>query len=219
MTNITAFSKETINFELSLDGKKFLIKRIDGNDNWRCFRNSLCIEPNYAFWWEMEKSAKITAPGLAEFYAMFRAAYGESGQCYDDWKGAFSFVFKVTPVDALRVNGRATYLLNAVNSRVAVEFRFRKILGKNDRGFQMGLVFAPFEDEFSRTQMDGVSAYLLGYANGLWKSFPQHTPEFMKRIDSNLVLYGYENGQFFHNQFEDYEAYWEALNAWKLNHA
>ena len=149
---------------------------------------------------------------------MFRAAYGESGQSYDDWKGAFSFVFKVTLVDALSVNGSAHYLLNAVNSREAVEFRFRKILGKNDPGFQRGLVFAPFEDEFSRTQMDGVSAYLLGYAKGLWKSFPHHTPEFIKKIESNFVLYGYADGQFFQNQFEDYKDYWEALNAWKLNH-
>ena len=64
-------------------------------------------------------------PNLAQFYATFQAAFGESGQVYDDWKGAFNFAFKV---DIFKDKQTIPYLLNVVNWRSTVEFRFKKII-------------------------------------------------------------------------------------------
>jgi len=148
---------------------------------------------------------------LARFYAAFRQTYGESGHCYDDWKGAFSFTFEIQVSN----NGfDALYLLNVANWRSSIEFRFSKVIDPADTGYDRMIYHPPCKD-FPEKLMNGVSAYLYGYAEGYWSVTIARDGEreFLKWVDSNLILFGYQAGQYFEQEFDDPDIYDEKKKA------
>lgn len=63
--------------------------------------------------------------------------------------------------------------------------------------------------------MNGVSAYLYGYAEGYWSVTIARDGEreFLKWVDSNLILFGYQAGQYFEQEFDDPDMYDENKKA------
>jgi len=60
-------------------------------------------------------------------------------------------------------------------------------------------------------------AYIYNYLKGFIEGYCQvvsseNMEEFFKNIDSNLILYGYQDGNFFEEDYEDEEEYQEALS-------
>lgn len=149
---------------------------------------------------------------LGEYYAAFEAVFGESGQLYDDYKGAFSFPFEVS---VFKTEAVYLYLLNVLNWRSTVEFRFSKVISPEVVTDEMDrmVIRPPFSDEFSADDMNKVVAFLYGFvegAVGTFRRFP--IDEFVKKLESNLILFGYKNGAFFEEQYDDPE---EFSAAWK----
>ncbi len=57
--------------------------------------------------------------------------------------------------------------------------------------------------------MNAVSVFLCSYADSLWQS-TQHLeeqPEFVRWVDSNLILFGYQAGKFFETHYDDPETF------------
>ncbi len=128
-------------------------------------RQCLSIEVDYALWWELGRDSKDRESwmNLAKFYAAFSEAFGECGTRYYDWKGAFNFAFEVDVFNGETPN---QYLLNVVNFRNTVEFRYGKIIPDTETRYDRHIMHAPFDEEFSAKQMGTLSAFLLGYAEG-----------------------------------------------------
>ena len=192
-------------YETHLDYKNLHchVKRIDDHHFYLLFRESICIDVNYFIWWEITDGFKKRGSplNLAEFYTMFRHAFGESGNHYDDWKGAFNFAFKIDVLNDLTVT---PYILNVVNLRGVVEFKFRKIILPEDISYDRGIVHPAFADEFSFEQMDFLVRYLSGFAEGFWgKGRFVNIENFVKEVPSNNILFGFLDGCFFENHFED----------------
>jgi hypothetical protein len=192
-------------YETSLDYENLHchVKRIDDHHFYLLFRESICIDIDYFIWWEIKDSFKKSDPplNLAKYYTMFRHAFGESGNHYDDWKGAFNFAFKVDVLNDLTVT---PYILNVVNLRGAVEFKFRKIILPEDLSYERGIVHPAFADEFSLEQMNFLAGYLSGFAEGFWgKGRIVNIENFVKEVSSNKILFGCLDGCFFEKYFED----------------
>lgn len=190
-----------IDFEYQ--GQRLRLQRINDRRHRAWSNRSISIEADYSFWYEMIKQNQ-NIPNLAQFYATFQAAFGESGQVYDDWKGAFNFAFKV---DIFKDKQTIPYLLNVVNWRSAVEFRFKKIIALSETHFDRMLVYEPFEQELSREQMNRLSAYLYGYAERFWQTSSKNQTQFVKEVASNLILFGYADDTFFQQHYEDEEQF------------
>ena len=88
--------------------------------------------------WQAVARMRADRPQLASTYTVLRALFGESGRCFDDWKGAFSFPFEI---EVSKGSVRFAYLLEVASWRGALEFRFARQLGLAERGFNRSMCY------------------------------------------------------------------------------
>ncbi|NES80165.1 MAG: hypothetical protein F6K10_00940 [Moorea sp. SIO2B7] len=66
----------------------------------------------------------------------------------------------------------------------------------------------PFEQEFSREEIDYFIVYLYSYLVGYFSAIDKPSNyEFFKHIDSNLILSGYTNREFWQKNYEEDDYY------------
>jgi len=147
-----------------------------------------------------------TPLNLAEYYALMRIRFGESGLHFDDWKGIFSFPFEV---EVFKNNRIYQYILNVVNWRSAVELRFGKVFA-GEEGFDPDVYKQPINDEFSKDEMKFVDSFLYGILLAYRKRHRFYeVPDFIRKIEMQSVILGYHEGQSFEHRYEDNEKFWE----------
>ncbi|MCM8624894.1 hypothetical protein [Accumulibacter sp.] len=123
----------------------------------------------------------------------------------DDWKGIFSFPFEV---EVFRNGCCHRYVLNVVNWRSTVELRFFKVVTDAQR-FASRLYRPPIEDEFSAREMQCVDGYLYGRRIALRERRGyREVPDFVGKIEMQLVILGYRGGLFFQHRYDDPDEFW-----------
>jgi len=147
--------------------------------------------------------------GLAEAYLALTQLAGPSGRCFDDSKSSFSFPFLL---EGPRIPANRPYLLEVRDYRGSLEFPVRKVVDADDPRLLDGLIHAPFADEFSDEENEELVTFLSGYLMGFWNAIRHrvHDP-FLKRVDSNLILYGCCDGACFAEQHDSWDHYEAAL--------
>ncbi len=162
-------------------------------EQWPCFRS--CSTDSH----------EIDTLNLAQYYTAMRWCFGESGNFFDDWKGAFAFTFEV---EVLKHGQTYQYGLHVINLRSTIEFRFCKVFAPNDKNINSDVYRKPIEDEFSAREMMIFDNFLYGYLYGRYKVFEScKIPSFFKTIPSNLITFGHFDGNFFEHQHETPEAF------------
>jgi hypothetical protein len=150
--------------------------------------------------------------GLPQLYAGLTALTGPSGDLYDDWKGAFSFPFKLT---VRRGEREHRYLLNLMNYRSMVEPILYRVQQQGE-SYSRDTYHAPFEDELSSDDIVFVIDFIRGFVAGYLQTMPRWTVPFVKKVQSNFILFGYDptSGEFFEQEYDEAEAYEAALERW-----
>ncbi len=186
--------------------------RLDDHAYRRLRRHAIPISENLALYWELEfplrrdPNREDHRLSLPKAYVALKTLFGASGDAFDDWKGSFVFPFflKVAKGDQ-----NFAYLLNVHDHRCNIEFDIYKI-APPEAGYDPRLYHEPFEDEFTRTEIDYFITYFYGYLVGFFRAIKEQYDEpFFKQVGSESVLYGYQDGQFFEEQYhvpEEYEA-------------
>jgi hypothetical protein len=149
---------------------------------------------------------------LPEIYAALTTLTGPSGDLYDDWKGAFSFPFKLT---VRRGDRESRYLLNLRNFRSMVEPTLYRVQQPGE-SYRSDRYHAPFDDELSADDITHVIDSLRRFLAGFVETMPKWTTPFVKQIRSNALLFGYDprSGAFFEEGYREPEAYRAALERW-----
>ena len=133
--------------------------------------------------------------------------FGESGNYYDDWKGSFSFPFLIY----LQKEEEFGYLMNIYNIKSSIEFKIAKLIHADDKRLERDILHNPFE-EFPREEINYLIDYFVGFLTGYFKSVRDRYDEFFfKTVKSNLILFGYRDGCFFDNQYENEEEFRKAI--------
>ena len=147
---------------------------------------------------------------LAHYYAGLRLIFGKPGTLYDDWKGSFSFPFKV---NVCRNGKLFPYALNIVHDRSMPEFRFRRIVQPKEKSnIDLRVYRDPIEHEFSQDDINTVILHihdLLHYLRifAFTPGNPESTDPRLRAHDfviltpSNLIISGCINGVFFEEDF------------------
>jgi len=150
---------------------------------------------------------------LSEYYAAMCVSFGQSGNFYDDWKGAFSFPFEV---NVFKGRQSFRYVLNVINWRSVVELHFYKVLDTDFKSIDLAVYRQPIESEFSAREMIVLDSFLCGYILGL-KEYFKHIaiPNYFKAIGSNLITFGHVDGVFFEHQHETEEAFTAEVERYK----
>jgi hypothetical protein len=156
----------------------------------------------------IEETQERKRLNLAELRFVLEHLYGESSEYFDDYKCSFSFPFLLNVTKGDRVLG---YLLRINDFRGSLEFQLRRRVDRQDQVDTH--LHKPFEDEFSRKEINQFSAYLYGYLMGRYEALVElnvRPRPFVYRIEANLVIYGYGDGRFFQKCYERSEEFDEA---------
>ncbi|NJP07397.1 MAG: hypothetical protein HC837_18120 [Chloroflexaceae bacterium] len=153
---------------------------------------------------------------VAQIYAALRDLFEYPGslRLFDDYKCSFMFPFFVA---GTYQEYDLRYVLRVGDFRGSFEMMFYKIVDPNDvpEGIDRDVIRKPFAD-FPREAMDIVIvafySLLEGYLSVICKRPLQ---PFVHHIDSNFILFGYLDGQFFMDHYEDEDTYHAAVKAFK----
>ena len=140
---------------------------------------------------------------LPKLYAALSHYTGDSDNNYYDYKGSFSFMFE------LRVEKEGTiskFVYHMYHYRSYIEFSIYQVVLQNDAR-NPDHYHAPDEKILADNDISILSS---SFCNQLIKQIEaeQYTPPpFVKYSDSNLILFGYLNGEYFYRDYEDQEEY------------
>jgi len=200
---------KVINIEFR--GNHYTLERLDDRKYYELWKNSLAIADDYGFYLhfylDLERQGGENL-NLAQIYVALEKLCGESGKSFDDWKGSFSFPFflKVS-----KGGQNFDYLLKIYDHRGSVYFGIHKQL-QPDHSYDTRVVHQPFPEEFSRQEINEFICYFYGYLQGYFEEIKSSYSQFFyKVVDSNCIIFGYKNGNFFEEHYDGEEEYQEAV--------
>ena len=189
------------------DTNTFTLTRIDERALVTLGRNAVQIEEDHIFWMQWHSHRHQPPPlGLPQFFLMMCQRFGDSGTAFDDYKQSFTFPFHM-----VTRKGETTgdYLVLIEDWKGGLNVRVYRRFGKprKDRSAWV----RPREEEFSSEDFHFLVSYLDGYLSSLEEAYrpllAKEAPDFLHRVDSTFLLYGYWKGKPFEHQFEDCDEY------------
>ncbi len=183
--------------QFEVEGVEYTLIRLSDGQYYDLQRRSLAIAEDHGFYLSLYFANQQRGELLdfARAYASLKSLFGESGKYYDDFKGSFSFPFLL---HVRKPAGGSFYLLNVLNLRSTLEFSLHKLLRPEAQGFDTQRLYQPFAEEFSRAEINQFIAFFYGYLRGYAKTLKRHwTEPFVQMTSSELLLFGYLNGEFF----------------------
>jgi hypothetical protein len=91
----------------------------------------------------------------------------------------------------------------------ALDFRFGRIIEREEDLFRKKDILHSF-NEISSSSFDHIVSYLIGWVEGLTEAYCEFTrpaKPFYRTIPTTLTIYGFEDGNFFYECYEDSSAF------------
>ncbi|MUG97149.1 hypothetical protein F7734_34400 [Scytonema sp. UIC 10036] len=204
--------KKRCKLDLHQGDTKYQLWRLDKSEYEKLRDNSLPIADDFRFYLELYLSDRQgeNRLNLAETLVILEWIFGESSNLFDDWKSSFCFPILLVVKKEI---GNLYYLMNIYDRRGSVYFSLYRIIENSIYGYETQRLREPFELEFSRQEINCFLSYFYSYLFGYFQSVrdiisPQN---FIKKVDSNLIIYGYKNGEYFEDQYDSASTYQEAI--------
>lgn len=147
---------------------------------------------------------------FGQIYVALKQICGQdSSKERDTWKSAFLFPFLLT--GTWNQQG-LLYLLRIMNYRSSLEMSLRRLMAVDHASTDRYVVRQPLENELPQAAINELCMWMYGYLEGYFSTIPPDMIEpFYRRVDSNLILFGYQDGAFFERDYEDLETYHAAI--------
>ena len=202
---------EVIQFQIeNIDNAHFSLLRLSDDEYFEYRRHTIPISSNSMMLYQLNRMKADDTLNLAEFYVALKMLTGESGRCYDDWKSSFEFSFLMK---IKKEKKEFEYMLSISDYRGNFEFAFYRCV-EEESSLNGGSYHKPFDQEFSQNEIDQFILFFYGFLRGYLNSVQKHYDEpFLHTIDSNCVLFGYLNQEFFEEYYEDHEDYEKAVKS------
>jgi len=136
---------------------------------------------------------------LPKLYAALVCLTGPSDSRYDDYKGSYSFTFLLK---VQKNDGNSKYIYHLYHYRSYIDFSIYQIVNKDDPRDKSNL-YKPDDELFSDRDICYFSNYFCGYCLSYIEGVKYIPQPFIKNSDSNLLLFGYFNSEYFCESFDD----------------
>ncbi|KAB8315663.1 hypothetical protein SD81_030330 [Tolypothrix campylonemoides VB511288] len=216
MKQVVRQLRERNKIDLHSRGINYHLWSLDTTEYKNLRSNSLPIADDYSFYielylFEREKEDRLN---LAELFVTLEWLFGESSDFFDDWKGSFCFPILLVVKKAI---GDFFYLMRIYDHRGTVYFSIYRILENGRDDYDTDKLREPFALEFSRQEINYFFSFLYGYITGYFQSLKQNliVQPFLKKVDSNLIVYGYKDGEYFEKQYDSPETYQAAIQSFE----
>ncbi len=210
MNNLT-YLQHKPQIQCQFNGQKYELYRLNDEEYYELSKLSLSIQFDGLYLMRLEQyfANKKEALNLAQINVILTTIAGKTSRFYDNWKGSFCFPFalKIEKNNIILDN----YTIIVSDWRGNLEFRFERLLTDNEikQGLKRDIFRKPFADEFSEQEIKELIMYLYNYFIGYFESIQKifTWKNFFKRIDSNIILYGYQDGEFWEEDYQDQDDY------------
>lgn len=199
--------KNRIFVELKYRETQFCIWRLTDEEYQQLRDNSLPIKEDSRFFLHLALSEHYNPERLTlpKAFLTLEHLFGKTSHQFDDWKGTFSFPLLL---EVRKDAGCFFYLWRIYDHRGSLYFPLYRVLENGANGYNVNAYRDPFELEFSREEINQFISYFYGYLIGVSKwIYRFSTRTFLKKIDSENIIYGYKDGEFFERQFDSEEEY------------
>jgi hypothetical protein len=201
ITNKRGFNET---FTLPTENLTVNIKRIFVDENtYKLFKLIPIENSSYFYFGKKIISDPLILPKL---YAALTALTGPSDDRYDDYKGSYSFTFEL---EVQKNNNISRYCYHIYHYRSYIEFNTYHIVPKSDDR-NPNYVTQPNDELFSDKEICGFSNFFYYYALKHAEEIGYAPEPFVKFSDSNLLLFGYVQNEYFYEDYEDQDSYKEA---------
>jgi hypothetical protein len=190
---------------INLAEKEYKLSTITAVEYCDLSEQSIPIFEDYTHYLFLSSLLESEAPDFnhPRFYTALKGMFGESSEYYDDYKCSFGYQFLIVVVDG---DKESKYMLNLCDLKGGFSFYFRKLLltpEELEKYKNRDILYKPFDD-FSKDEMAHFMSYFMFYLVGFMKSYEEYyDEEFIKSLDYNYMIYGYKNGKFFENTYDE----------------
>lgn len=208
---MTSPTRDQITFKQ--EDTQFHLWRLGDDEYQQLRQHSLPIKEDAGFMFQLALSEhhnpdRLTLP---EAFLALEALFGKTSNQFDPWKGSFCFPLLLV---LTKKQGQFFYLLRILDHRGSFHFPLYRILEQGTDGYNIDAYRSPYELEFSTEAINKFICYFYGYLKGASKWAHKFSPPtFLKKVDSNFILYGCRDGTLFEESFESDADYQQAIDA------
>jgi len=173
-------------------------------------QRSLAINEDYFFLMRLHSNRpEIERLSLGRARAALTKLSGPSSKLLDPYKQSFGFPFlySVPPGKPF-----AQYLMIVQDIRGSLYFTSRRMVSADDPRIQQHFLHEPFAEEFHRKELNRLTATMMGFLKGFSECVVPSP--FVGKVDSEQILYGYADGQYFEEQHDSTETYRAVFDRW-----
>jgi hypothetical protein len=177
------------------------IKRIEVSET--IFKSYKLIPIKNSAYFFVSGFLKTDSCMLPKLYAALVYLTGLSDSWYDDYKGSYSFTFEL----AVQKNHIISkYLYHMYHYRSYIEFSIYHIVPETDpRDIQ--IMHQPNEMLFSDKDICNFSGFFCSYSLKCMNGAEYIPKPFVKYSDSNFLLFGYSQNEYFIKEYDDQDKY------------
>ena len=193
------------------NGEKIPFWRLDDDEHFLVRRQSVAIEEDYGLLMRLNSgSSGDERLSLGQARSALTKLAGPSAQSFDNFKQSFCFPFlHGVPAD----RPTTIYLMTVHDIRGSLYFLNRRVVAKDDPRIEQHLLHKPFLEELNREELNLLAATMYGYLKG----FSEHIipRPFVEKVDSQQIVYGYADGNYFEEVHVEEDAYEAAIDKWR----
>ncbi|GAA6619686.1 hypothetical protein [Scytonema sp. NUACC26] len=216
MPEVIKQMKERRKVEFEENNIKYQLWRLDDFEYRKLRQSSLPIKEDYDFYWNVHYSERYREDrfNLAKLFVTLTWLFGDSSDFIDNWKGSFFFPILLV---LEKEQGKFFYLVSIYDHRGSITFMLYKVLEDDVDSYDKDVLHDPLESEFSRKEINYFISYFYSFMRGYFQSLKKiNVPQpFLKKIDSNLILYGYKDNEYFEEHYESEESYKTAIQSFE----
>lgn len=192
-------------YNISTSASNYTFRQLTDEDYIYFRRKSLTIKPMHGFSLEIEFFLReIDIIGIPEIYAMLSYFFGKPSKYYDKYKSSFgyNFLLKVFPKNSQDLAGQ--YILSIRDVKGGMEVGFFKIAEGWDKK-DYDKYHEPFP-ELDKKEMKRIWFWFVVFIkNGLdyFKENKLSIKPFCKKVNSDYIIYGYKEGEFFGKNYQE----------------
>ncbi len=219
MSNLTYFQQKP-QIQCNFNGQKYELYRLNDQEYHQLHQMSLSIDVDPIYLMKLEQYFEIKKEklNLAQINVILTVIAGETRKYYDDWKSSFCFPFALKIENNSRILDN--YMLTLCDWRGHLDFQFQRLVSDTEisQGMKRDIIKSPFPEELSEDDIKDLILYLHTYfINYFEKNIKEKIDleNFFKSIDSNLILYGYQDGEFWQENYTEEGEYMQKIEELK----
>jgi hypothetical protein len=143
---------------------------------------------------------------LPKLYAALTCLTGPGTNEFDDYKGSYSFTFRL---NVQKNKNTSDYFLNILHYRSYIDFHIYQMVPKTSQVDTFMLHTADCE-LFSESDIHFFCQFFCNYALGYLEGYRYIPKPFVKSSNSNLLLFGYFQDEYFFFSYDDQDEYYKA---------